>query len=200
MELLLIRHGCCENNGCIAGYFDFPLSTKGIYQAKILGEYLRESKVKLIYTSPLIRSVSTAKLIGYEIGVKPISLPELKERSAGIFEGLTISGALKKHPQEWNRTWSNPLVAPLNGESYKDVAKRVLRVLDILKGIDEGKVAVVSHEGFLNIFLNILLGLEPKTFPMFKLDNTSISSVFIDKLGKITINYINKIEHLKMPL
>lgn len=96
--------------------------------------------------------------------------------------------------------WPNPLVAPLNGESYKDVAKRVLRVLDILKGINERKVVVVSREGFSNIFLNILLELEPKTFPMFKLDNTSISSVFIDKLGKITVNYINKIEHLKMSL
>jgi broad specificity phosphatase PhoE len=198
MELLLIRHGCCENNGCIAGHFDFPLSTKGIYQAKMLGEYLKESKLELIYTSPLTRSVSTAKLIGHEIGVEPINLPELKERSAGIFEGLTINDASEKHPKEWERTWSNPLVSPLNGESYKDVTKRALRVLDILQSHNEGKIALVSHGGFLNIFLNVLLGLEPKTFPIFKLDNTGLSSVFIDKSDKITINYINSIEHLNI--
>lgn len=198
MELLLIRHGSAETNGCIAGHLDYPISIEGIYQSQLLGDYLKCSRIKFLYTSPLSRALSTAQIIGDKIGISPIIINELKERSAGIFEGLTREECSLKYPSYWRRTWSNPLVAPQNGESYEDVVNRLKKIICILQNNKNEKVAFVSHSGLLNIFINFLLDLSPNVFPLFKLNNTSITSLSSNSSWKFTINYINKIDHLNI--
>ena len=64
-DLILIRHGETDWNvaGRYQGQADPTLNNRGLEQAHQLARELRSSPLDVIYTSPLLRAVQTAKII-----------------------------------------------------------------------------------------------------------------------------------------
>ena len=60
MELLLIRHALPIRREVTEGAADPPLSSDGVRQAELLGEYLASEHIDAVYASPLLRAVQTA--------------------------------------------------------------------------------------------------------------------------------------------
>ena len=92
-ELYLLRHADAGDPAEWAGDdADRPLSKKGRRQARQLGAYLKDLKIKpgAIITSPKVRSADTAKLVGKRLGAKVTS----DKRLASAFESAQLEDIL----------------------------------------------------------------------------------------------------------
>ena len=69
--IYLIRHGECAGNKerRIRGCIDFPLNENGLLQARALAAALKDKGIEYIYSSPLSRATTTAKILGDAIGI-----------------------------------------------------------------------------------------------------------------------------------
>lgn len=98
-RILLVRHGQSEWNaeGRWQGQADIALSELGRAQAKAAVAQLGTFDV--IAASTLIRASETAAIIAEGLGIGPvIAVPELIERSAGEWSGLTRDDIEKQFP------------------------------------------------------------------------------------------------------
>ena len=140
-RILLIRHGETEWNRLrrFQGHSDLPLNNKGISQARALAQALKNETIDAMYSSPLKRSVETARLIGeFHPSTTLIKESDLKEMNLGDFEGIEAQ-QWAEHHKEFRKAWNeNPadLTMP-GGESLREVQ---LRASDSLERISE------SHE------------------------------------------------------
>ena len=89
-RVLLVRHGQSEWNaeGRWQGQADPPLTDLGRLQAREAAGAL--GTVDAVWASDLQRAVETATVIADQLGVGPVVVdPDLRERDAGEFSGLT---------------------------------------------------------------------------------------------------------------
>lgn len=218
LELYLIRHGQSMGNAGYDGRTDLtlkeahdPLLTgKGLSQADKLGRYLSETEFDYIYSSGLIRAISTADgIIRHQNNEKPLNiLPILSEVGiAPEYDGITVEemkefcktatladGISEDSPRVYHSTFEN------EAEIF-DRAKYVTEYL--LNKYNKGeKVAVVAHAAFLTILIFHIMGF--KDAPVFDIaiQNTSVTKVIFYKkgtnhYGDISFEYINATNHLE---
>jgi len=139
----------------------------------------RASRLQAVYTSNLRRAVRSAGIIAEPYGLKPVEMPGLRERSFGVWEGMTFTEIEEKYPAEF-KAWANdPLrYSPVNGESTIEVKKRIMpslvRILDNHKG---DNIAVVAHGGVNRIILCHFLGTPLENIFRIEQDYAAVSVV-----------------------
>ncbi|HQR21542.1 MAG TPA: histidine phosphatase family protein [Burkholderiaceae bacterium] len=153
--LLVIRHGETAWNAehRIQGHLDIPLSPAGMRQAACLAERLGGAAIDAVYSSELARAWLTAAPLAERLGLEIMSDTRLRERSFGLFEGLTLDEIATRHPEPFRR-WRerDPAWTVDGGESGLDLIDRVLGALhDIVTRHPGGTVAVVTHGGVLDV-------------------------------------------------
>jgi broad specificity phosphatase PhoE len=137
---------------------DVPLSPLGRRQAETVGRWLGNrpdaERPTAVLASPYVRSRQTAELVvaaaGPPLAGAPIHVDErLRDREAGLWEGLTWRGIVATYPEEAGRA---RLVGryyhrPPGGESWADIVLRLRAVLAELRHdwADE-RVLLVSHD------------------------------------------------------
>ena len=161
--LLLIRHGETAWNAehRIQGHLDIPLSATGIRQAASLGRRLAAEAITAIYSSELARAWLTAVPFAARLGLDIIPDSRLRERSFGVFEGLTADEIAARHPEGF-RLWRmrDPAWAMDEGESGQQLIDRVLSALHDIASRHHGEtVAVVTHGGVLDVAYRAARGL-----------------------------------------
>jgi len=181
-KIYLIRHG--ETEGAetkrYKGHINVPLSEKGIRQMERVAEYIvgatpcgcpgqaqRPARTQgiaglsSVYCSDLSRAVKSAELIAEPHGLKPVIMPELRERNFGIWEGMTFDEIKGKYPEEFVAWTGNPLkFSPMQGESTIEVRDRALKVFnEIVEKHTGHNFAIVSHGGINRVILCELLGV-----------------------------------------
>lgn len=218
LELYLIRHGQSMGN---AGYGekteitlkeanDPLLTEKGLLQADKVGVYLSKTEFDYIYSSGLIRAISTADgIIRHQSEKKPLNiLPVLAE--VGIspeYDGITVeemkefcetatlaNGISEDSPRVYHSTFEN------EAEIF-DRAKTVMEYLQSRYNNGE-KVAVVAHAAFLTILIFYIMGLNEAPVFDIAIQNTGITKVIFYKAGTnpygdISFEYINSTSHLE---
>ena len=99
--LLLIRHGesTWNREGRVQGWFDPPLSERGLQQFALLAERLREQHIDALYASPLQRARATALAIAKLKGLPLRVYKRLREHRPGGIQGLTGDEIASKFPQ-----------------------------------------------------------------------------------------------------
>ncbi|GAB4410902.1 MAG: histidine phosphatase family protein [Thermodesulfovibrionales bacterium] len=202
--LYLIRHG--ETVGGdekrYKGSIDVPLSENGIEQikktAKLLAKLLDSIPLSAIYTSPLSRALKSAEIIAEGHGLKPIVIPELRERSFGIWEGMTFLEIKEKYPVEFENWANNPLkYSPPQGESTIQVKDRVIKALyEILNKSHHASsithhsllselqtnIVIVAHGGVNRVILCHIMGIPLENIFRIEQDNSAINIIeFWDK-------------------
>jgi broad specificity phosphatase PhoE len=121
----------------------------------------RDSGLQAVYTSNLSRAVRSAGIIAEPFGLKPVEITDLRERSFGLWEGMTFTEIKEKYPEEFEAWANDPLkYSPIKGESTVDVKDRIIptitKILDSHKG---DNIAVVAHGGVNRIILCHVLGI-----------------------------------------
>jgi len=153
--LLVIRHGETAWNAehRIQGHLDIPLSAAGIRQAACLADRLAGELIDAVYSSELTRAWLTAAPLAERAGRDVMADPRLRERSFGVFEGLTLDEIATQHPEGFKR-WRerNPAWAIDGGESGQQLIDRVLEALHDIVARHRGQtVAIVTHGGVLDV-------------------------------------------------
>jgi len=144
VTLVVWRHGQTDYNTerRFQGQSDVPLNEVGRQQAAEAARYLVVLGPSAIFSSDLSRASATAGALARLTGL-PVQLDkDLRERSGGLWEGLTETEIIERFPVE-RATW-----APPEGESAAAVADRASAALErIADGMPGGSLAVVVGHG-----------------------------------------------------
>ena len=180
-QLLVIRHGETAWNAehRIQGHLDIPLSATGVRQAGRLAERLAGERVHAVYSSELARAWLTAEPLAERLGLAVIPEPRLRERSFGIFEGLTLDEIAVQHPEAF-RLWRarDPAWAMDGGETGQQLIDRVLEALHDIAGRHRGEtVALVTHGGVLDVAYRAARALDWDAPREHQMLNASINRV-----------------------
>ena len=114
-----------------------------------------------VYCSGLSRAVQSAEIIAAPCRLSPVIVPDLRERSFGLWEGMTFAEIRERYPEEFALWASDPLAhSPLGGETTVEVRNRVIGAIDRILGEHPGQdIAVVAHGGVNRIILCNILGI-----------------------------------------
>ena len=157
----LMRHGAVEGAKAPRRYIgqtDLVLSAAGRRQCDKWKGILDSVAFETIICSDLRRSVETAALIAGHRAVDIRTEPALREIYLGAWEGLTFESIKKRYPQEFDRRGQSIAThRPPDGESFADLAQRVLPVFHNLAAQSTGPMLVVGHGGVNRVILSHLL-------------------------------------------
>lgn len=151
-ELILVRHGetAWNRQRRMQGQTDTPLSDIGRAQAKALGQRLATRSFAALYSSDLERAWETAAAIAQACGHNIVSEPRLRERTFGIFEGLTYEEMTQRYPAEHARfSQREPDYAVPGGESPRQFFERSLACLDAIARAHAGETVVAVTHGMV---------------------------------------------------
>lgn len=149
---LLLRHGesVANRDKLHQGWFPrLPLTEQGIKQAETARDIVNHFSVDAIYSSPILRTVQTAKIINTSFSL-PIHLSRLiiEYRRAKKFEGKHFSAYLNDPDYLlWKANHrTDPHFALEDGESLYSFHSRIERFIQSLqKKHDHQTIVVVSH-------------------------------------------------------
>jgi broad specificity phosphatase PhoE len=162
----LARHGETDWNAAARwqGQSDIPINARGREQARALGEALCDKGVTAIVSSDLSRAQETATIAGAILGVELSYVdPGLRERTFGIFEGLTRDECARLHPEAW-QAWVGRQKPPPGGEERDVLAARVTAAIGRASVLAEAQgtaVLVVTHGGAMRAAVGVALGTTP---------------------------------------
>ena len=176
LHIYLFRHGETDFNRSkrFTGTVNSRLTSKGIEQANLIAEKLKEKTFQIAFKTGLSRSSNSLKIVlKYHPECKKVIIDDrLIERSYGDLERKYHKTIIKKYGEKefdlWHRSYDVP---PPGGESIKMVEKRVLSfVKDLLTLMKREKVNVVisAHNNsmrpfrryFENLTINEMMALE----------------------------------------
>jgi probable phosphoglycerate mutase len=191
--LYLIRHGETEWNKSrrIQGHSDISLNEVGAYQAERLAEWYKAHSFHAIYASDLMRAHHTALPLAKAIGIFVQTLPSLRERCYGEWEGFTYEEIRERFQDV------DPDQSLYGIESFATMQRRAYDCLTFLaqKHVDQ-MIAVVSHGGLINSFLHFVTKGKQGT-GISRIDNTGVS-VFRYADDRWEVLKVNDTRHLQM--
>jgi broad specificity phosphatase PhoE len=161
-SLLIMEHLASSPSSINTGYLrDIHGSSNDRAEADSGLRNFRTSGLRAVYCSDLARAARSAEIIAEPHGLIPVQLPALRERSFGIWEGMSFLEIKEKYPVEFESWAGNPLeYSPMGGESTIMVKERVIPELDgIVKKHGDEEVAIVAHGGINRIVLCHILGM-----------------------------------------
>lgn len=167
--IYIVRHGQTDWNleGRYAGRIDIPLNDKGIEQAKIIREELKNIKFDKVFSSPLIRAYKTAQIICDNEIIKD---DRIIERSNGELEGKLKTEIMIEID------FNDPNEKNYNIESIIDFRKRIKNFFDEITTNYEGKnILIVTHAG-VGIYARCYFEGEPlnNDYTKYKIKNCEI--------------------------
>jgi len=183
-EFLFVRHGQTHANaaGTWHGWSDSPLNTLGRAQAEAIADRLaaEEGDIAAVYTSPLLRALQTASIIGRRLALQPVVVDRLKEIHFGDLEGYTLAQMENEFPElyaQWQDKTDMTFQWP-GGERRGDFFQRASAVWREIRAREEGeKVVIVAHGGTIRACLADMVPDRLGAWWAYDLDNAGLSRV-----------------------
>lgn len=186
LTLYFLRHGQTplsrEDSFCGSG-LDPELTPEGARMAQAFADAYRSLQWGAVYSSPLRRTVATARPLCDALGLELELRDDLKEIGYGAWEGKTKGEVDRQHHDDYIKWLADPAWhAPTGGELAVVIARRAQRTVEEIKGrFDTGNVLVVSHKATIRIALCALLGIDVGRFRYRLL--CPVGSVSVVELG-----------------
>ncbi len=195
--IYLIRHGEAEGNlyrRC-QGHYNSLITDNGYRQIEALARRFAGIPIDAVYSSDLLRAMTTARAI-YQTKNLPLHIdPRLREIGVGIWEDVPWGNLERESPASMARfsacdeAWSVE-----GGESYPVVRARMLAALsEIAARHPEQTVAVVSHGSAIRAVVSHYMGLPTQGIP--HCDNTAVACLQVEN-GVFRVVYQGDNSHL----
>lgn len=204
MEIYFIRHGETEWNvqKRFQGLSNSPLTNKGLEQAKLLAEHLKDINFDRIYSSHLGRAMHTAEILKGDRKQDIEIIEDFAEIHMGAVEGIEKHIFEEKYPKEYEAFYSNHIYynpAAYGGETFFEMRERLIRGLDkvIADNKDSERVMIVTHGAALKVIFTYLKNKSMEQLCDEEIPhNTSYTVVkYLD--GKYEILDFSNISHLE---
>jgi probable phosphoglycerate mutase len=182
-RLLLARHAETSAPDRFHGAeSDIGLSDWGLYQAERLGTWFANRGANALYSSSMRRAALTAAFIGRACRLQPVPIAGLHERKIGLLsgksrdEGWATYAATKKRWIAGDLEYTHP-----SGESYADIRRRVIPIIDELGRRHRGEtIVVVAHGVVIRVILTSLVpSLAPADFDRIAIDFASVNELLL---------------------
>lgn len=142
MQITYFVHSITKDNelGLATGWMQGELSEEGIKRAEALTKDLSNRKFDAVFCSDLDRAIQSSKIFFEE--KFPVFIDwRLRECNYGDLDGTPTKDFKKNREQEYINT---PYP---NGESYKEVEKRIRSFLkDVQDNYQDKHIAIVTHQ------------------------------------------------------
>ena len=200
-NIITIQHtqSVHHTNGMVGSWTDWPLTEKGLAQAKTIGENLRRElagRSVVLYTSDLTRAAQTAQTIGESLGVRPIARSELRERNLGSACGQSVEW-MHAHQTCFETTVDDRLFP--DAESRRDEWNRLKPFFEELMAGPEQEILIVAHGDLLSVFNAMFMGLPPESLDSCEVFGLAggVSQMQQDDRGRRRIKRISDLSYLK---
>lgn len=184
-KIYVLTHceSCYNRRGIFTGIINSKLTEEGKRQAKQRAKKLKNKQIDVAFSSSLTRAKQTLFcIIKYHPGAKVVIDDRIIERDYGLLAGKSKEKYKYEHSNLFTVYHRSYDVAPPQGESMKEVERRVLSFLkDILVLVKKEKVNVliVCHGNSIRPIRRYFEHLSPKS--MMKL-NTYNHKIFIYRI------------------
>lgn len=237
MQFYFIRHAQSANNllydttGASVGRSSDPeLTPIGLRQVTYLAKFLKTGNADLavrpfdksgtsglgithLYTSLMMRAVTTGALVAKELGLPLIAWEDIHE-TGGIYLDDETTGARVGQPGknriDFEARFPDLVLPPTLGQTgwwnrpFEESAARLARVERFLNelmarhGNSHDRVAVISHGGFYNLLLRAIFKIG-RDDGWFGLNNAALTRIdfYSDSVGVV---YMNRVEFLPSEL
>jgi len=201
IKLFLIRHGQTSWNveGRYQGDQDIELNSTGIMQAGLAAKYLSRVGFSNIYSSPLSRTMETARIINRRRGLEIKVMQDLKEMDFGKWEGMKFEEINSTYNIDYQKWLDDPYRnRPTGGEDFQELTDRTTAAIDriVAENSDGSSVAVSTHGGVILSLLVHWLQIPLDRWKSIIQRQAAINIAVIDK-GFPYISAINYTGHLK---
>lgn len=201
IKLFLIRHGQTSWNveGRYQGDQDIELNSTGIMQAGLAAKYLSRVAFSNIYSSPLSRTMETARIINRRRGLEIKVMQDLKEMDFGKWEGMKFEEINSTYNIDYQKWLEDPYHnRPTGGEDFQELTDRTTAAIDriVAENSDGSSVAVSTHGGVILSLLVHWLQIPLDRWKSIIQRQAAINIAVIDK-GFPYISAINYTGHLK---
>jgi probable phosphoglycerate mutase len=187
VRICFIRHGETDWNAAkrIQGQTDIPLNDTGHSQALAMAFNAAHYNFSAIYSSDLSRAYHTAQMVAARRGLEVKTMPHLRERHYGIFQGITAEEGAKRHPEAHAHYKARNLDYDFEtGESLNRFADRVSVAIDDLTRHHSGQIiAAISHAGVLDVVYRKATGKPLHTPRDFVIPNCALNWFRFDGQG-----------------
>lgn len=197
--VLLIRHGEADHHiqAITGGWTDTELTDLGRFQAELLAKRLNQELAGiplLLATSRLRRASDTAEVIGRDLGIRPIILPELVDLNNGIAAGKTHAEAraVALEPNGSLLDWQPYPEA----ESWRQFFQRITGFMESINGAHDGAVMLVTHAANIHGIVSWWLGIPVETQAHFDVAPASLTVLTINRWQVRTLERLNDCSHL----
>ena len=153
--MFMVRHGEIPSNikKIYAGKSPERLTMRGVAQAKEVAGKLKGVNPHALYSSPVMRALQTAEIIGKEIGKSVLVDDAFREMELGPWEGLSEDEIARTYPEEWSTWQSRPAELNLAGrERLSELLERVLRGIHNIRR-ERGNIVIVTHVAIIRVLL-----------------------------------------------
>lgn len=193
--IIFLRHGQAENNvkRILAGRTDGVSLTKtGIKQAERIAEYLKPLDISAIYSSPIERAKHTAEIVAENNSFDYQLDDRLIEIDMGRFTLMNYDDMFAKYGNVFLKFYQNdPVIAEHKVETFPDVRKRVLDIVDyVIKKHGNQNVVLVTHMDPIKSILSVVMDLKPKTLFELVIANASFT-IIKEQDKKFSLSAIN---------
>ena len=131
-HILLVRSGATawEAEGRLEGSTDLPLSDVGSAEVQSMMSAFAGTELRVVLSGPDMSSVETAQSLARQVGCKTRSVEDLREVHMGLWEGVTRTELLDKHPKAAKSWEEDPSGVQIpEGEDLSEAQDRLVSAL-----------------------------------------------------------------------
>ena len=125
-------------------------------------------------------------------------MDDLIELGLGDWQGLHMDEIKRRWPDVWQQSRIDPSEVTMpNGESFRQVTERAVRVFESVVRSNPGKqVVIVTHEVVVKVIVAHVLGVSNSMYRRFEVNNASLSVVRVANSNSrlITLNDTSHVE------
>ncbi|GAA3727669.1 bifunctional RNase H/acid phosphatase [Salinactinospora qingdaonensis] len=202
-RVLLLRHGQTPLSiqRRFSGSGDVALTEVGTEQARAAARRVAAragDPVQVVVCSPLRRARDTAAVVAEALSV-PVEIEEdLREADFGQWEGLTFAEVQQRWPGQLDQWLSDPSSAPVDGESFAAVERRVEAARQrILSRHAGATILIVSHVTPIKSLLRNAMLAPAEALYRMQLDLACLSEIHYFSDGPMVVHSLNDTAHLE---
>lgn len=162
-RVLAWRHGRTAYNfqARLQGQVDIPLDDVGRWQASMAAAaMLAHHEPAAIVCSDLVRARQTAEFLVHATGLPVLTDPRLRERSFGVWEGMTGEEITATWPTEYAQWRAGLDPQGVDAETRADVGTRMAQAIEEhAAALTTGTLVVVSHGSAIAAGISTMLAV-----------------------------------------
>jgi probable phosphomutase (TIGR03848 family) len=188
----LVRHGVTSHTGNrLSGRLDgIHLSEEGVAEAEAAAEMLAAVRFRSVYSSPIDRTLETARIIAARQGLEVDVRDGLLEVDYGTWTNRSFKSVARTKLWSQVQRWPSGARFP-SGESLREVQQRALDELDSIRSRHpRGTVCCVTHADVIRLVIADYLGIHLDLFQRIMVGpaSTTVVSVGDDGPRVVAVN------------